>query len=305
MNRQFYARGKILLTSEFMILHGARALAVPLNVGQHLHVIDKKVVGQFHWIARYNSEIWFETILSLDDLGIIKTSSGQQSENLKRMLRSLVEIKPEFMKYLHAGDVITNLEFDPRFGFGSSSTLTSLLAQWAGIDSMQLHFRISRGSGYDVACATSEGPILYQVLNEMPVVQSVDFRPGFMDKMWLVYLGKKQESGKSVAAFLNNYQPNPDDVAYFSSLTGKFLKAASPNDLGSLIMEHENKLSEILNIPALKSVQFNDLEGYVKSLGAWGGDFALLVTEWDRERLSSYLTGKGMTPWFNYSELAI
>jgi len=305
MEHPFYARGKLLLTSEFMILHGAKALAVPLTVGQSLGLVRKKELGVLHWDAQYNGKTWFETRLSLEELEIKESNSPEKSENLVHMLKKLLEIKPGFMDQLHTNDVVTHLEFDPGFGFGSSSTLTALLAQWAEIDPMQLHFSISKGSGYDVACASAWSAILYQVINEMPVVQSVDFQPSFMDNMWLVYLGYKQESAKSVAAFLNNYRPDQNDIALYSSLTCELLKAKTADEFGKFMMKHEERLSEILQMPVLKEERFHDLDGYVKSLGAWGGDFALLVTGWDKEKLSSYLQEKGIDTWFSYRELVL
>jgi mevalonate kinase len=305
MEHQFYARGKILLTSEFMILHGAKALAVPLTVGQSLERVRKKTLGVLHWNAQYKGETWFETKLLLEKLEIQESTSEDKSENLVHLLKKLLEIKPDFMEQLYSNDVITNLEFDPGFGFGSSSTLTALLAQWAEIDPMQLHFHISKGSGYDVACASAWSAILYQVINEMPVVQSVDFQPAFIDNMWLVYLGQKQESAKSVAAFLNNYEPDQNDIALYSALTCEMLKAKTVDEFGALMVRHEERLSEILEMPALKTRRFQELDGYVKSLGAWGGDFALVVTGWERERLRTYLDSIGIETWFSYRDLVL
>jgi mevalonate kinase len=311
MNQQFYARGKLLLTSEFMILHGAKALAVPLTVGQSLEPVakektgDRTKTGELRWTAQHGHDTWFETTLSLEGLDIIATMNEDKSKNLVHMLRTLLEIKPAFIEQLHTHDVITRLEFDPAFGFGSSSTLTALLAQWAEIDPMQLHFHISKGSGYDVACASAESAILYQVVNEMPVIQSVDFQPGFMDQMWLVYLGHKQDSSESVAAFLNNYEPDQDDIARYSAITVEMLRAQTAEEFGALMHSHEERLSEILDIPVLKQKLFPDLDGYAKSLGAWGGDFALLVSPWEREKLASYLRGKGISTWYAYNELVL
>lgn len=305
MNHPFYARGKLLLTSEFMILHGAKALAVPLTVGQSMEPVAKQKTGELHWMAEYERNTWFETTLSLEGLEILSSTGQDKSKNLVHILSKLLEIKPSFVEQFHSHDVITRLEFDPAFGFGSSSTLTALLAQWAEIDPMQLHFHISKGSGYDVACAGSESAILYQVVNEMPVIQSVDFQPGFMDQMWLVYLGHKQDSSESVAAFLNNYEPDQDDIARYSAITVEMLRAQTAEEFGALMDSHEERLSEILGIPVLKQKLFPDLNGYAKSLGAWGGDFALLVSSWEREKLASYLRGKGISTWYAYSELVL
>lgn len=303
MDQHFYARGKLLLTAEFMILHGAKSLAVPLTKGQSLELQPKKDPGQFRWMAMYNREPWFETTLGLPDLEIADSTSQSKSENLVNMLRRILEIKPGFAEKMLQHDVTTHLEFDPAFGFGSSSTLTSLLAQWAGVDALQLHFRISRGSGYDVACATAESAILYQVVREMPVIESVDFEPPFMDNMWLVYLGEKQDSSRSVAAFLNNYLLDHKDIELYSRLTSEFLRAQDMHEMGAVIEEHEQHLSEILRMPVLRNERFPDLQGYAKSLGAWGGDFALLVTDWSSEQIASYLPGKGIDQWFAYKTL--
>jgi len=303
MDQRYYARGKLLLTAEFMILHGSKALAVPLKKGQSLELASKRDPAQLHWVAMHDATTWFETTLRLPDLGILATSSREKSENLVHMLRKLLGIQPGFAEKLGLHDVITRLEFDPAFGFGSSSTLTSLLAQWAGVDPLQLHFQVSRGSGYDVACAGAESAILYQVVREMPVIEYVDYTPPFMNRMWLVYLGEKQDSGKSVAAFLNNYLLDHKDIEFYSRLTSDFLRAQDIHELGAVIREHEQHLSEILDMPVLMEERFPGFRGYAKSLGAWGGDFALLVTDWPEEQLSAYLPARGIDQWFPYNEL--
>lgn len=305
MDQFFYASGKILLSSEFLILHGAKALAVPLKLGQYLELKNKKELGILNWKAKYNSETWFESEIELNSFEIRSSSDNKKAEHLVYMLKKLIDLQSGFAEKLHSADVTTQLEFDPHFGFGSSSTLTSLLAQWAGVDALIYHFHISKGSGYDVACADAESAILYEVIDEMPVVQAVDFQPPFIDKLWLVYLGEKQETSKSVAQFLNNYSSKQEDIDFYSGLTCDFLKAETLNDFGSLIVEHEQRLSQILQLPVIKEERFKDLDGYAKSLGAWGGDFALLATEWDKDTLASYLPGAGVHQWFAFKELAL
>lgn len=301
----YHANGKILLTSEFMILHGSKALAAPLNKGQALHLTTKSKPGHLHWIASFNDKIWFETVISLENFSIITTTSRDKSINLINILVNAKKINPAFKTHLNNADIITKLEFDPSFGFGSSSTLTSLIAQWAEIDPLQLHFSISRGSGYDVACARAASPILYQVINEMPVIEYVDFNPPFIDNMWLVYLGRKQVSDNSVKTFLNNYAKNQEDIDFFTKLTSQFHQAGTYEELGKIITIHEEKLSRILGVQAIKQSRFPDLEGYVKSLGAWGGDFALLMSEWSEQRISEYLIKKGINYWFHYKDITL
>ncbi len=303
MKSQFHARGKLLLTSEFMILHGAKALAVPLVKGQSLSLKSKSNPAEFSWIAMYNNSIWFEATYDLRALSILESSDQEKATTLLRMLNELIELNPEFRKKMEQHDVVTNLDFDPGYGFGSSSTLTALLAEWAGVDPMQLHFSISKGSGYDVACSSANSAILYQVINEMPVIESVDFEPPFIDQLWLIYLGKKQDSSGSVATFLHEYQPQDADIQLFSSFTCDFLRAETLHQFGEIIESHEQRLSEILNQPFLKEKRFNDLQGFVKSLGAWGGDFALIATSQDKESLKKYLSAKDIDVLIPYKEL--
>jgi len=305
MGTSYYASGKILLSSEYLVLHGAKALAHPLKKGQRLILEEKKEAGILHWIATYNEKSWFEAKFSLPKLETLSGTDKNKSEYLAVILKKLVEMRPGFMDQLKAFDVHTELEFDPGFGFGSSSTLTSLLAQWAGVDPMQFHFAISSGSGYDVACADSGSPILYQVLNEMPVVEHVDFMPPFVDKLWLVYLGEKQETADSVKKFLDEYEPRDRHIQQASHLTFRMMKAGTLEEFGEIILAHESLISGLIGLPPIGETRFADLNGYVKSLGAWGGDFALMATDMNAQELEAYLDAKNITTMFPFTELVI
>ena len=305
MKKEYYARGKILITSEFIILHGAKALAAPLTLGQKLIPLEKSKSDHLHWIAEFNDKPWFETTLDLNDYSIIKTTSEEKSKHLAYMIERLIDIVPGFKNILHNHDVLTKLEFNPMYGFGSSSTLTSLLSQWAGIDPMQYHFNISKGSGYDVACANTSKPIIYQLIGDMPVVENIDYTPPFIENMWLIYLGKKQVSSESVSRFLNNYESNSEDINIFNSLTNAFIQAKDIEEAGEVIQEHENRISKILNIETLKQSRFPDLHGYVKSLGAWGGDFALLISEWNDDQLNRYLLNKNILQKYKFGAIVL
>ncbi len=286
-----------------MILHGAKALALPLKLGQSLRLLpsgDKEIL---RWNATRNDQTWFECEISLAKPDIHSCSDIDTAENLLNMLRKILELNPVFSEQLAAFDVQTELEFNPAFGFGSSSTLTYLLAQWANIDAMQYHFLLSKGSGYDVACAGADAPIIYELLDDMPVIETVEFRPPFADNLWFVYLGRKQETSRSVASFLNNYKVNKEDIAFFSGLTCEFVNADSLETFMDLMQKHEKYLASLLDEQPLGEKRFSDLEGRVKSLGAWGGDFALFATPWNEERLEKYLSQKGITHYFNYNEL--
>ena len=95
--------------------------------------------------------------------------------------------------------VETKLGFPKEWGLGSSSSLIYNLSQWAYVSPFELLFKTSIGSGYDVACAQSDGPILYKNDSEGPIYSPVVFNPSFKNNIYFVYLGKKQDTSKEIA----------------------------------------------------------------------------------------------------------
>ena len=56
-----YSNGKLLLTGEYLVLDGAKSLAIPTKFGQDL-VISKIKEPQLIWGSFTNTgECWFET----------------------------------------------------------------------------------------------------------------------------------------------------------------------------------------------------------------------------------------------------
>ena len=49
-NQTFYSNGKLLLTGEYVVLDGAKALAVPTRFGQNL-IVKKVNNQQINWIS--------------------------------------------------------------------------------------------------------------------------------------------------------------------------------------------------------------------------------------------------------------
>ena len=50
---------------------------------------------------------------------------------------------------------------------------------------------------------------------------------------------------------------------------------------------------------------FNDFEGEIKSLGAWGGDFFLVATEWDEGKVKKYFDSKDLNIVFRYNDIVL
>ena len=66
-NLSFFSSGKLLITSEYAVIDGACALAVPTKMGQSMTVNDNKE-SVIHWIAKdVDGNIWFEEHFQIHD----------------------------------------------------------------------------------------------------------------------------------------------------------------------------------------------------------------------------------------------
>jgi len=286
-----------------MVMYGADALSVPLSLGQYLHLKPRLNPKIFSWKAFYLEKFWFDAEFDPSSLHIVRTTDREIAERLAGYLKTIINLNSGFQRELFSWDVETNLEFHPEWGFGSSSSLTALLAEWAELNPLDLHMQISEGSGYDVATAIAGGPIIYRLKHDAPQYSHVHFNPPFSDHIYFVWMGNKQSSHESVLRFRDRIRPGHNEISFFNSITGKILQAEGWNEFGALMMEHETRLSEILGIPTVGSRLFPDLDGYVKSLGAWGGDFVMIVTGQDQKTLQEYLKSKNLRVIFPYEEI--
>ncbi len=194
--KPFFAHGKLLISAEYMVLHGSLALALPLHKGQTLQRLRSEDRNVFSWDAYEAENLWFSAKFNPTTLGIIETSDQEKAENLRFLIKTLIEMDPSFQRELFTWDVETVLGFSPKWGFGSSSTLIALMAEWAEVNPLDLHFRVSDGSGYDVACALAERPIHYKLREDGPHYRHVKFNPPFAKNLYFVWLGKKQSTAE-------------------------------------------------------------------------------------------------------------
>ena len=71
---KLHKNGKLLLSGEYAVLDGAKALAIPTIYGQKFSFSQNKTVGSLIWRALdHTNELWFEAEYSLIDLDIIST----------------------------------------------------------------------------------------------------------------------------------------------------------------------------------------------------------------------------------------
>src|SRR5690606_25028302 len=146
--------------------------------------------------------------------------------------------------------------------------LINNIAQWAQINPYELLKRTFSGSGYDIACASHNTPILYQLENEKPVVETVTLQPNFIQNLFFVYLNKKQNSRTAIANYKSKILHISETVQQINQITRDILQAKTLTDFCHLLDKHETIMSAVLEMPTAKQLFFSDFEGSIKSLGA-------------------------------------
>ncbi|WP_299581199.1 GYDIA family GHMP kinase [uncultured Sunxiuqinia sp.] len=299
--KTYHAHGKLLLTAEYFVLQGAKAIALPLKYGQHMEVTEGKKQGVVSWKAFMQEGLWFSCDFSLPDLKIIHSSDAGKAVILKDALKAILEMNPRFQ--LNGGlDIQTKIDFHDQWGLGSSSTLIANLASWAGVDPYQLNEKIFNGSGFDIACASAAGPIFY-VKNEKPEPVTLDYP--FLDKLYFVYSGSKKSTRNEVWRFLSEGSISQKQLEEVNLLSEQIASVQSLKEFQELIRLHEQLVSGVLKIPTVKSSYFSDFQGDIKSLGAWGGDFYLVATPMDDRCVLQYFKEKGLSVVFPWNELVL
>ena len=313
----FYSNGKLLLTGEYLVLDGAKSLAIPTKFGQDL-VVEKIKETEIIWGSfTSNGECWFEAVFDLKKLRLIsctynsdKEGSGEViAETLLEILKEAKKLNSDFLETENGFVVKTNLTFPRNWGLGTSSTLINSIATWAKVDAFKLLWNSFKGSGYDIACAQNDLPIFYQIeknfltaLEMTPKIEKVEFNPVFKENLFFVHLNQKQDSKEGIAKFResgNNFQ---EEIKRVSEISDAFLKAKSLKEFEDLIVEHEQIISSIIKLKTVKEKLFPDYFGAVKSLGAWGGDFVLVT---GNDKTPAYFKNKGFETILTYSEMVL
>jgi mevalonate kinase len=305
-----YSNGKLLLTSEYLVLDGAKSLALPTRFGQDL-VVEKITEPQLIWGSfTHTGECWFEAVFELPKLRLVSCTFNSSKEgNAEVIAETLLEIlaearqmNPKFLNSENGFVVKTNLTFPRNWGLGSSSTLINSIASWAKVDAFQLLWNSFKGSGYDIACAQNNAPIFYQIEDRKPLVTEVDFYPEFKENVFFLYLNEKQDSKEGIAKFRESGRSFQKEITAVSEITEEFLKANSITDFNKLIFEHEQIISSIIKLQPVKEKLFSDYFGEIKSLGAWGGDFVMVT---GNEETPAYFKNKGFETILMYSEMIL
>lgn len=301
----YYSNGKLLLSGEYAVLDGATAFALPVNLGQTLEIKNPIDTNILSWEAYVNNKLWFFTEIDSETLDIVKTNIQSVAEILKNIIIAGIKLKPEFKTKLKT-KIITRLNFNRDWGLGSSSTLISNIAYWAEIDPFILFNSIFKGSGYDIAAARTSKPFLYTLENyKTPIIEKVKFENNFLDSIYFVYLGNKQDSNNSIDLYNKNTKISAKQIAEISDISKQFSCCRTLDSFQNLMAQHEKIISSILNETCIKEKCFSDFDGSIKSLGAWGGDFVMVASKNNSAYVKNYFSQKQLNTIFNYNELAI
>ena len=305
MKQTFYSNGKLLLTAEYLVLDGAKSLAIPTKFGQNL-IVEETTSQSIFWKS-YDSDgtIWFEDSFDFSEIIHPKNSENESSirNTLLVILQEAYQLNPDFISQKVGYSIVTELSFPRNWGLGTSSTLINNIAQWLHIDAFVLLKNSFGGSGYDIACAQNNSPILYHLYNGKPVVEKVNFEPEFSNHLYFVYLEKKQSSKESIAAYYNNKNRElTQSIITNNMITQKVIQAKTLSEFAFALEEHESGMSHILEMETVKECLFSDFDGVIKSLGAWGGDFVLVVS---KENPTRYFKEKGFETILTYEQMTL
>lgn len=295
--------GKLLLTGEYVVLDGAKALTIPTKLGQTLKV--KKLPNAsspvLHWFAYLEDDtLWFKADYHSETLCVLSTNDDEKANVLQTILLKAKELNPHFFSNLNSCECITQLEFNQAWGLGSSSTLLHLIGKWASVDPFELLASSFQTSGYDVAIAAYNHPIIYQRLGKERQITEVNFQPIFKEQLAFVYLNQKQNTQTGVKAHYSSKPKNQQLIEEISQLTENLLTTDSLEQFEEIIDKHESLLADHLRLSKVKDLYFSEYEGSVKSLGTWGGDFVLVSCRGDYEK---YFHSKGYSIIIPFQEM--
>ena len=293
-----------MISGEYLVLDGAKALALPTKLGQSLKIYPN-ADSLLNWKS-YNhiGDIWFDSSFKKLENGLIEPLINDEIANrLAKILNTAKSLNPDFLSSSLGLNIESHLEFPNDWGLGSSSTLIRNISDWADVDAYKLLQSSFGGSGYDIACASSNKAITYQLLdkNKREILE-VDFSPVFSEQIFFVYLNQKQNSREGIAQYRANKANKTDAIQSINQITAAMIECTSLTGFQKLIDKHEKLISEIIDLGPIKEKLFSDFNGSIKSLGAWGGDFVMVAS---KDNPTAYFQSKGFETVIRFENMVL
>jgi mevalonate kinase len=292
------SNGKILLTGEYTVMKGAKALSLPVEYGQTMLV--KPVKKDYTEWKTYlkNRSLMLYLRMTPDLEKVIEQKPAEAGNEIIHILRVLKKMNPHLFK--RAYQIETRFEFDIHLGLGASSTLIANLSKWAQVNPFSLLDATFNGSGVDVVTSLSGKPLVFQRTGFGREWQFVDFKPPFGKNLFFVYLNKKQPTIKAVQKFKNmDFKPGLKEE--ISRITEEILQVKDLSHFNELIEKHDELTGKAIRQRPVKKRLFPDFPGGMKSLGAWGGDLILVTGNY--KQIENYFKEKGYPVIFKYNDL--
>ena len=298
---EFFSQGKVLLTAEYAVLEGVKALALPTIKGQSLTVKTTHSNTIVWRASTHDNQLWIDAVFD-DEFRCIHSGSTSPKvlEKLLLILQGLETLSPTF--YKTGVEITTRLDFPQDWGLGSSSTLINNLAQWLKINPYRLLEKTFGGSGYDLAAAQSKGALFYTRKAFSPKIERVDFNPSFKDNLYFVYLNQKRNSQEAIKGYTERKSLNQSIQKRLENIGEALLLCGTQKEFNRLLEEHEEITGSFLGETPVQTRLFPDFNGQIKSLGAWGGDFVLVSGD---DKSPHYFKAKGFDTVLSFREFIL
>ncbi len=299
----FYSNGKLLITGEYVVLDGAKALALPTKFGQSL-LVKSGTNQQIKWTSfDADKSIWFEGMISFEEIKqrTINDSNSAVKNTLIEILHQAFIQNPSFLEK-EGYEIETHLTFPRLWGLGTSSTLINSIGDWLDIDAFELLQKSFGGSGYDIACAKSDSPIIYHLENENPHFKSIHFNPSFKENIHFVYLNQKQSSKQAIANYMSKHHHVNAVISKINTITYEAIDCKEGAAFAKLMEQHEVIMSDVLEMETIQEKLFPDFKGVIKSLGAWGGDFIMVIS---KDNPTAYFKEKNYDIVMSYDKMVL
>lgn len=278
----FYAPGKILLCGEYLVLNGFNGIAVPTKLGQWLEVFefktpDNKKDSIIYTAIDFEGNKWIEWQSEISNI-----QKHEITKDAEEFLVNFLKLLPKnSWKKGFSYRFETRLEFNQKWGLGSSSTFISLLCQYFRLDPFKIEQKLLGGSGYDIAIAELKKPLIFWK-NENGANFRIWSASITQQGNWnIVFLNEKVNSRKSSELIKEALEEISSDAAYqlqFQKIIEMIEMANDIYTVEAALEMYQLLLGQITNLPSpyqllnIKPVK----QGLCKWLGAWGGDMMLV-----------------------------
>ena len=110
MKNHIFSPGKLLITSEYFVLDGALALAVPTRLGQDFYSEEEKDgASMVFWEALHENKPWLSIQLDYKNWEIVQTNLPESAAFILKVLQNVQKLSTEKFHSDSTYKITTNL----------------------------------------------------------------------------------------------------------------------------------------------------------------------------------------------------